>query len=83
MRQEMLASMVMLGMQRIVIDSGKINAAMRFHIDTRSAAKADEGSRFELQNKINAEAHGGIGIWGKRLGREHHRLCLHPEDPDD
>jgi hypothetical protein len=35
-RQQMLSTMVMLGMQRIVIESGRLNAAMRFHIDTRS-----------------------------------------------
>ena len=29
-RQQMLATMVKMGMQRIVIDSGKINASMRF-----------------------------------------------------
>src|SRR5262249_50433487 len=32
MRQEMLATMVMLGMQRIVVESGRISASMRFHI---------------------------------------------------
>ena len=63
-RQEMLATMVMLGMQRIVIESGRINASMRFHIDTRSAAQDDRGSTFDLRNQINASGSFGIGAWG-------------------
>jgi len=38
-RQQSLATMVMLGMQRIVIDSGRIHASMRFHIDIRVALR--------------------------------------------
>jgi hypothetical protein len=63
-RQQMLATMVMLGMQRIVVDSGKINASMRFHIDTRSAAQDDQGSTFNFQNTINASGSYGVGPWG-------------------
>ncbi|HET7232056.1 MAG TPA: hypothetical protein VFJ16_18765 [Longimicrobium sp.] len=64
MRQEMLATMVQMGMQRIVIDSGRITAAMRLHIDATSAAQQDRGSRFDMTNTVNAEAHGGMGVWG-------------------
>ncbi|MED5617762.1 hypothetical protein [Ideonella sp. BN130291] len=63
-RQQMLATMVMMGMQRIVIDSGKINASMRFHIDTRSAASQDRGSQFGMQNRIKASGSFGAGPWG-------------------
>jgi hypothetical protein len=63
-RQQMLATMVMLGMQRIVIDSGKINASMRFHIDTRSAAQDDQGSTFNFQNQVDASGSYGFGPWG-------------------
>ncbi|TJZ76204.1 hypothetical protein [Chitiniphilus eburneus] len=63
-RQQMLATMVQMGMQRIVIDSGKINAAMRFHIDTRSAANSDQGSQFGMQNRVRAGGSFGIGAWG-------------------
>lgn len=63
-RQQMLATMVMMGMQRIVIDSGKINAAMRFHIDTRSAANEDRGSQTSVQNRIKAGGSVGFGPWG-------------------
>lgn len=63
-RQQQLATMVMLGMQRIVIDSGKINAAMRFHIDTRSAASEDRGSEFGVKNRVKAGGSFGVGPWG-------------------
>lgn len=63
-RQQMLATMVMLGMQRIVIDSGRISASMRFHIDTRSAASEDKGSQFGLQNRAKASGSFGAGPWG-------------------
>ena len=63
-RQQMLSSMVMMGLQRIVIESGRISAGMRFHIDTRSAANDDRGSSFDLHNEVGAKAHGGMGLWG-------------------
>jgi hypothetical protein len=63
-RQETLATMVRLGMQRIVIDSGRITAAMRFHIDTRSAAEVDEGSRTDLRHTGAASVSFGVGAWG-------------------
>ena len=63
-RQQMLATMVMMGMQRIVIDSGKINASMRFHIDTRSAANQDRGSQFGMTNRIKADGGVKVGPWG-------------------
>jgi hypothetical protein len=59
-RQQMLATMVMLGMQRIVIESGRLHASMRFHIDTRSAAADDRGSSFDLRN----EAEASVSYWG-------------------
>jgi hypothetical protein len=64
MRQQMLATMVMLGMQRIVVDSGRITAAMHFHIDTRSAAQDDRGSTFDLKNTVAASGSFGFGPWG-------------------
>ncbi|MEO9779038.1 MAG: hypothetical protein ABJH07_00140 [Sedimentitalea sp.] len=63
-RQQMLASMVMMGMQRIVIDSGRLNAAMRFHIDASSAASDDRGSRFDFRNELTAGAKAQFGPWG-------------------
>ena len=63
-RQQMLSTMVMLGMQRIVVESGRLNAAMRFHIDTRSAAASDQGSTFDEHNQLEAGVKFGVGPWG-------------------
>ncbi|RDD60999.1 hypothetical protein [Ferruginivarius sediminum] len=63
-RQQMLATLVMLGMQRIVIDHGRINASMRFHIDTRSAAESDTGSTFDFRHTSAARGRFGAGPWG-------------------
>lgn len=62
-RQQMLASMVMMGMQRIVIDGGRLNASMRFHIDASSAAADDRGSRTEFHNEVEVGAKYGLGPW--------------------
>jgi hypothetical protein len=59
-RQQVLASMVMMGMQRIIIESGRINASMRFHIDTRSTASDESGSKFNLENQTSVKAN----YWG-------------------
>ena len=63
-RQKMLSTMVMMGMQRIVIESGKLNASMRFHIDTRSAAAADAGSTLDVRNTSDASGGAKFGPWG-------------------
>lgn len=63
-RQQMLATMVMMGMQRIIIDQGKIAASMRFHIDTRSAASRDRASQNSMQNRVRAGGSFGFGPWG-------------------
>ena len=63
-RQEMLATMVMMGMQRIVVDGGRINASMRFHIDTRSATQQDRGNRSEFGLQTGGSGSFGVGAWG-------------------
>jgi hypothetical protein len=62
-RQQMLATMVQMGMQRIVVDSGRISAGMRFHIDASSAAAEQNTSAFDTRTSIGASASGGIGLW--------------------
>jgi hypothetical protein len=51
-------------MQRIVIESGRLHASMRFHIDTHSAAADDRGSTFDFRNTINASGSLSFGPWG-------------------
>ncbi|MES2318828.1 MAG: hypothetical protein V4631_15210 [Pseudomonadota bacterium] len=63
-RQQMLSTMVMMGLQRIVVESGKLNASMRFHIDTRSAANDDRGSSFDFRNDTSVGVGAKVGPWG-------------------
>lgn len=63
-RQEVLASMVMMGLQRIVVDGGRLNASMRFHIDASSAAEEESGSRFDFQHESEAGVRAQFGPWG-------------------
>lgn len=63
-RQQLLATMVQMGLQRIVIESGKLNASMRFHIDTSSAAANDRGSQFDMRNTVEAGVGAKFGPWG-------------------
>ena len=63
-RQQMLSTMVMMGMQRIVIESGRLNASMRFHIDTRSAAATDAGSSFDTRTNLDVSGGAKFGPWG-------------------
>jgi hypothetical protein len=63
-RQQLLATMVQMGMQRIVIESGRLNASMRFHIDTSSVAENDKGSQFDLHNTSEGKIGAKFGPWG-------------------
>ena len=63
-RQGMLATMIQMGMQRIVIDSGKITAGMRFHIDATSAAQDRQTSAFDTRHSVGASASAGFGWFG-------------------
>lgn len=62
-RQGMLATMIQMGMQRIVIDSGKITAGMRFHIDASSAAEDRQSSAFDARTDIAASGSASMGWW--------------------
>jgi hypothetical protein len=63
-RQQLLATMIQMGLQRIVIESGRLNAAMRFHIDASSAANQDRGSQFDMRNTTEAGVGAKFGPWG-------------------
>ena len=62
-RQQMLATMVQMGMQRIVIDSGRISAGMRFHIDAASAAAEQRHTGVDTRTTIGASGSVGFGWW--------------------
>lgn len=63
-RQQLLGTMIQMGLQRIVIESGRLNASMRFHIDTSSAATNDRGSQFDMRNTTEVGVGAKFGPWG-------------------
>ena len=54
-RLQMLSSMVMLGLQRIVVRHGRIRATMGFHIDASDRAHAEEASSFDFSHQNSVQ----------------------------
>ncbi|MFA3916414.1 hypothetical protein [Ruegeria hyattellae] len=54
-RLQMLSSMVMLGLQRIVIRHGRLRATMGFHIDASDRAHAEEASSFDFSHQNSVQ----------------------------
>ena len=63
-RQQLLATMIQMGLQRIVIESGRVNAAMKLHVDASSAAANDRGSQFDMRNTTEVGVGAKFGPWG-------------------
>jgi hypothetical protein len=63
-RQQVLATMVMLGLQRVVVDDGRLHASMELQVDTRSAAEQMEASQFDTRTTAGASASASVGPWG-------------------
>lgn len=63
-RQSMLATMMLMGMQRVVVDEGRLHASMDLRVDTTSAAEETERSQFDTRTNISAQATFGSGAWG-------------------
>jgi hypothetical protein len=63
-RQQMLATMVQMGLQRIVIESGLIRASMRLHVDASSVAENDRGSQFDTRTNMDVGGGARFGPWG-------------------
>jgi hypothetical protein len=53
-RQQTLATMVLMGMNRIVVTRGRIKAAMGFRIDTTDTSRAESASRFDTRHEQKA-----------------------------
>lgn len=60
-RQQMLASMVMMGVNRIVVTAGRIYAKMGFHIDAHDYGSASAASKFDETNVSTATGWFGFG----------------------
>ncbi|MEZ5426047.1 MAG: hypothetical protein R2747_07275 [Pyrinomonadaceae bacterium] len=62
-RHSMLSTMVLMGINRIVVTSGKIRAQMGFRIDAKDHARAETASQFDFQHedRLTTGFGGGLG----------------------
>lgn len=60
-RHQMLSTMVLMGINRIVITSGQIKATMAFHLEARDAATAERAEDFDFRHSNEFSAGGGLG----------------------
>jgi hypothetical protein len=60
-RHSMLSTMVLMGINRIVVTSGRIRATMGFHIDAHDTGAASSASQFDFKHESTLSAGGGLG----------------------
>ncbi len=53
-RQQMLSSMVLMGINRVIVTRGRIRAQMGFRIDTKDYATASASEKFDFKNETQA-----------------------------
>ena len=63
-RQSMLATMLLMGMNRIVVDQGRIHASMELQVDARSTAEQTQAERFDSRFTTSGSGSFGMGMWG-------------------
>jgi hypothetical protein len=63
-RQSLLATMVQMGLQRIVVDEGQLTAQMEMRVDAHSVEQQLQRERTELGVNAGASASFGMGAWG-------------------
>jgi hypothetical protein len=62
-RQQLLSTMVLMGINRIVVTSGRIAAKMGFHIDAKDRGNVQTASEFDWKNETTAGYGGGLAGW--------------------
>jgi len=60
-RHSLLSTMVLMGINRIVVTSGRIRATMGFHIDAHDTGAASSASQFDFKHESTLSAGGGLG----------------------
>ena len=65
-RQQLLATMVLMGINRIVVTRGTIKAKMGFRIDTSDRGRSESASQFDFKNETTASAGGFFFGWSAR-----------------
>jgi hypothetical protein len=62
-KQQVLASMVQMGLQRIVVDEGRIHASMDMRVDASSTSAEDKAQRDDWRVNAGASGSFGYGPW--------------------
>jgi hypothetical protein len=60
-RQQMLSTMVLMGLNRIVVTSGTIKAKMGFHLQAQDTGAAESASQFDAKHEHEVGFGGGLG----------------------
>src|SRR5262249_54854555 len=63
-RQQILGTMVQMGLQRIVVDQGQLHASMDMRVDTSSISTENRGEQSHLDVNAGASGSFGMGAWG-------------------
>ena len=70
-RHQMLSTMMLMGINRIVITSGRIYARMGFQINAQDLAQAESASQFDFKHQNKLSFGGGIaGFFGGPSGEQ-------------
>jgi hypothetical protein len=75
-RLQLLSTMMLMGVNRIVVTSGRIRAQMGFRIDATDTGRVETASQFDSYNEIRASYGGGLlgSIFGGPSGSMKHTL---------
>lgn len=79
-RQSLLATLVLMGMQRVVVDDGRLHASMDLRVDATSAAEQTERSQFDTRTSVSAQSTFGMGAWGASAGASTTIGYVHSDD---
>ena len=60
-RMQMLSTLILMGMNRIIVTAGKIRATMQFHIDTTDRDQEQRATDFDA--RMGASGQFGMGWW--------------------
>jgi hypothetical protein len=70
-RQGVLATLVMMGLQRVVVDDGRLHASMDMRVDARSVSEQNTQERSDWRVNAGASGSFGIGAWGRARTSTH------------
>jgi hypothetical protein len=63
-KQSVLATMTQMGLQRIVVDEGRIHASMDLRVDAASSSQEARAERDDWRVNADAGANFSVGMWG-------------------